>query len=62
MQPGANDARQLVYKWTEASQTIRGGYGVCGEDGDESKRQRANVATPLVGELTNCSGRKEVRK
>jgi hypothetical protein len=31
MQSGANDARQLVYKWTGASQTIRGGPGVCGE-------------------------------
>ena len=37
MQSGANDARQLVYKSTETSQTIRGGPGVCGEDGDESK-------------------------
>ena len=34
---GANDARQLVYKWTETSHTIRRGPGVCGEDGDESK-------------------------
>jgi hypothetical protein len=37
MQSGANDARQLVNKLTETSQTIRGGSGVCGEDWDESK-------------------------
>jgi hypothetical protein len=37
MQSGANDARQLVNKWTETSQTIRGRSGVCGEDGMKVK-------------------------
>jgi hypothetical protein len=37
MQSGANDARQLVNKMTETSQTIRGGSGVCGEDGMKVK-------------------------
>ncbi len=53
MQSGANDARQLVYKWTETSQTIRGGPGVCGEDGDESKDKEPMSPPGLASELTN---------
>ena len=54
MRSGANDALQLVCKWTEGGQTIRGDFGVCGENG--TKVKTANVATPLAGEVTSESG------